>query len=140
VCQYGVPELADSQVQRLGRAVICGSLADGSARRNFLNDLRFSVLRAARCAATGLCGGSESGPYCRLAEGEELGSNLLHVLHRIRTGQAERGSFQGQRQAVAVLSAPMDQAQVPRSGRILAGHTDAAPAPSPFPGKDSGDS
>jgi hypothetical protein len=62
VCQYGVPELADSQVQRLGRAVICGSLADGSARRNFLNDLRFSVLRAARCAATGLCGGSESEP------------------------------------------------------------------------------
>jgi hypothetical protein len=75
-----------------------------------------------------------------VAEGEELGSNLLHVLHGIRTGQAERGSFQGAAAGPGSPLGPMDQAQIPRSGRILAGHTDAASAPSPFPGKGSGDS
>ena len=79
-------------------------------------------------------------PPVKLAEGEELGSNLLHALHRTRTGQAERGSFQGAAAGPGSPLGPMDQAQVHRSGRILAGHTDAALAPSPFPGKGCGDS
>ena len=49
----------------------------------------------------------------RVAEGEELGSNLLHVLHRTRTGQAERGSFQGAAAGPGSPLGPMDQARFP---------------------------
>jgi len=48
-----------------------------------------------------------------LAEGEELGSNLLHVLHGIRTGQAERGSFQGAATGLAALSAQWTKPRFP---------------------------
>jgi len=44
------------------------------------------------------------------------------------------------RNALAALSGPMDQAQVPRPGRILAGHTDAASAPTLSLGRAAGDS